>query len=45
MTTNLKVTKRLWGERVRAAMFVTQMLHYTPDYDVDGVTVGRSVTP
>ena len=45
MTTNLKVTKRLWGERVRAAMFVTQMLNYTPDYDVDGVTVRRSVTP
>ena len=45
MTSNLKVTKRLFGERVRAAMFVTQMLNYTPDYEVDGVTVRRSVTP
>ncbi len=45
MTTNLKVTKRLFGERLTAAMFVTQMLNYTPDYKVEGITVRRSVTP
>lgn len=45
MTTNLKVTKRLFGEKLSAAMFITQMLNYTPDYKVEGVTVRRSATP
>ncbi|WP_290540054.1 TonB-dependent receptor [Alistipes sp.] len=45
MTTNLKVTKRLMGEKLSAAMFITQMLNYTPDYKVEGVTVRRSATP
>ncbi len=45
MTTNLKVTKRLFGDKLTAAMFITQMLNYTPDYKVDGITVRRSATP
>ena len=45
MTTNLKVTKRLFKEKVMAAIYVTQMFNYTPSYKVDGITTRRHATP
>lgn len=45
MTTNLKITKKLFKDKLTAAMFITQMLNYTPSYKVDGITVRRSTTP
>lgn len=45
MTTNLKVTKKLFREKVMAAMFVTQMFNYMPSYVVDGVRVRRHASP
>lgn len=45
MTTNLKVTKRLFRNKVMAAMFITQMFNYMPSYRVDGVQVRRHASP
>lgn len=36
---NLKVTKRLYGERIALAFFVNKLLSYNPDYRSGGVTV------
>ena len=45
MTTNLKVTKPLFKEKVMAAIYVTQMFNFTPSYKVDGITTRRHATP
>ena len=45
MTTNLKVTKRLFREKVMVAMFITQMFNYMPSYKIDGVRVRRHASP
>ena len=45
MTTNLKVTKKLFREKVMVAMFITQMFNYMPSYKIDGVRVRRHASP
>lgn len=45
MTTNLKVTKKLFREKVMAAMFITQMFNYMPSYKIDGVRVRPPCIP
>lgn len=45
LTANIKVTKKLFRDKITAAMFVNQLLNYMPDYDSYGVTVRRSATP
>ncbi|MBP5562311.1 MAG: carboxypeptidase-like regulatory domain-containing protein [Muribaculaceae bacterium] len=45
MNVNLKVTKKLFGDRLHIAMFCNKLLDYTPDYDSRGTTIRRHVTP
>ena len=45
MNLNLKVTKKLLADRLNVAMFCNTILDYTPDYDSNGVTIRRHVTP
>lgn len=45
MTTNLKVTKKLFREKVMVAMFITQMFNYMPSYKIDGVRVRPPCIP
>ncbi len=45
MNINFKVTKKLMGERLNVAMFCNKLWDYTPDYESNGVTIRRHVTP
>ena len=45
MTTNLKVTKKLFKNRLTAAMFINQLLNFMPDYTSYGAIIRRSATP
>ena len=45
MTSNIKVTKKLFKDKITVAMFINQLINYMPDYDSYGVTVRRSATP
>ena len=45
MNVNVKVTKKLFDDRVHIAMFCNKLLDYTPDYDSRGTTIRRHVTP
>lgn len=45
MNVNFKVTKKLFADRINVALFCNKLLDYTPDYESNGVTMRRSVTP
>ena len=45
MNVNMKVTKKLFGDRLHIAMFCNKLWDYTPDYDSRGTTIRRHVTP
>ena len=45
MNLNFKVTKKLFADRLRVAMFCNKLWDYTPDYDSRGTTIRRHVTP
>lgn len=45
MNVNMKVTKKLFGDRLHVAMFCNKLWDYTPDYDSRGTTIRRHVTP
>lgn len=45
MNLNLKVTKKLFDDRLMIAMFCNRIWDYTPDYTRDGYTIRRHVTP
>lgn len=42
---NMKVTKKLFDDRLHIAMFCNKLLDYTPDYDSRGTIIRRHVTP
>ncbi|MCI7069696.1 MAG: TonB-dependent receptor [Bacteroides pyogenes] len=44
MIINLKATKQL-GKHINLALFVNKILDYTPDYQRNGLTIHRSVSP
>lgn len=45
MNLNLKVTKKLFDDRLMVAMFCNRIWDYTPDYVREGVTIRRHVVP
>ena len=45
MNLNLKVTKKLFGDRLNIALFCNKLLDYNPSYERNGMTVRRQVTP
>lgn len=45
MNVNMKVTKKLFDDRLHIAMFCNKLWDYTPDYDSRGTTIRRHVTP
>ncbi len=45
MNVNIKVTKKLFDDRLHIAMFCNKLWDYTPDYDSRGTTIRRHVTP
>jgi hypothetical protein len=45
MNVNMKVTKKLFEDRLHVAMFCNKLWAYTPDYDSRGTTIRRHVTP
>lgn len=45
MNVNFKVTKKLFADRLNIALFCNKLLDYTPEYEVNGVTIRRHVTP
>ena len=45
MNLNMKVTKKLFDDRLHIAMFCNKLWDYTPDYDSRGTTIRRHVTP
>ena len=45
MNVNMKVTKKLFDDRLHIAMFCNKLWNYTPDYDSRGTTIRRHVTP
>ena len=45
MNVNMKVTKKLFDDRLHVAMFCNKLWDYTPDYDSRGTTIRRHVTP
>ena len=45
MNVNMKVTKKLFDDRLNVAMFCNKLWDYTPDYDSRGTTIRRHVTP
>ena len=45
MNVNMKVTKKLFDDRLYVAMFCNKLWDYTPDYDSRGTTIRRHVTP
>lgn len=45
MNLNLKVTKKLFADRLQVAMFCNKIWDYTPDYERKGYIFRRHVTP
>lgn len=45
MNVNFKVTKKLFDEKLNVALFCNKLLDYTPEYENNGVTIRRHVTP
>lgn len=45
MNLNLKVTKKLFGDRLNIALFCNKIWDYTPDYENNGTTIRRHVNP
>ncbi len=45
MNLNMKVTKKLFGDRLQVAMFCNKIWDYTPDYERNGFIFRRHVTP
>lgn len=45
MNVNFKVTKKFFRDHLNIAMFCNKIWDYTPNYERDGVTVRRHVTP
>ncbi len=45
MNVNMKVTKKLFDDRLHVAMFCNKLWDYTPDYESRGTTIRRHVTP
>ena len=45
MNVNMKVTKKLFGDRLHIAMFCNKLLDYTPSYNSRGTTIRRHVIP
>ena len=45
MNLNFKVTKKLFNDHLKVAMFCNKLWDYTPDYDSRGTTIRRHVTP
>jgi hypothetical protein len=45
MNLNMKVTKKLFDDRLHIAMFCNKLWDYTPDYNSRGTTIRRHVTP
>ena len=45
MNVNFKVTKKLLNDRLNIALFCNKLLDYTPDYESNGITIRRHVTP
>lgn len=45
MNLNLKVTKKLFADRLLLALFCNKLLDYNPEYDRNGMTIRRHVTP
>lgn len=45
MNVNLKLTKKLYRDKLRASLFVNRLFTVAPDYEVDGVVKRRSSTP
>lgn len=46
MNVNLKITKKLYRDKMAVALFVNKLLDYTPDYHTsDGRHIRREVTP
>ncbi len=45
MDINLKVTKRLYDDKISASMFVNRIIHYYPTYESNGATIRRSAVP
>ena len=45
MNVNMKVTKKLFDDRLNVAMFCNKLSDSTPDYDSRGTTIRRHVTP
>ena len=45
MNVNFKVTKKLFADKLNIALFCNKLLDYTPEYEVNGVTIRRHVTP
>ena len=45
MNVNMKVTKKLFDDRLHIAMFCNKLWAYTLDYDSRGTTIRRHVTP
>lgn len=45
MNLNFKVTKKILQDRLKIAMFCNKIWDYSPDYEVEGGTIRRHVTP
>lgn len=45
MNVNFKVTKKLLGDKLNIALFCNKLLDYNPDYERNGITFRRHVTP
>lgn len=45
MNLNLKITKKLFADKLQVAMFCNKIWDYTPDYERNGFTFRRHVTP
>lgn len=45
MNINFKVTKKFFNDHLHIAMFCNKIWDYTPNYERDGVTIRRHVTP
>ena len=45
MNVNLKITKKLYQDKMAVSLFVNKLLDYTPSYDLFDRHVRREVTP
>ena len=45
MNVNLKITKKLYRDKMAVALFVNKLLDYTPDYHTSDRHIRREVTP